>query len=165
MALLADGEGRSQVPASQVPASIAPDSTSVAAAPRAETLILLAGLPLLAAAWALLASGHVLSREMTWDFLFNLAGAWHLMSGQVAHVDFHDPVGRLSFGLTALGFRLVGPTPLAFVVGSLAWALVTFVAAGIASWIVNTALLAKGTANSASSPSGRKRMSLRGRAS
>lgn len=132
MALLADGEGRSQFPA-----SIAPHSTAVVAGARPRVrigaLILLAGLPLLAAAWALLASGHVLSREMTWDFLFNLAGAWHLMSGQVAHVDFHDPVGRLSFGLTALGFRLVGPTPLAFVVGSLAWALVTFVAAGIAA--------------------------------
>lgn len=47
---------------------------------------------------------------MTWDLLFNLAGAWHLHNGQVPHVDFHDPVGQLYFRLTQLGFWLCGPT-------------------------------------------------------
>ncbi len=41
---------------------------------------------------------------MTQDLLFNLSGAWHVYSGHVAHVDFHDASGRLSFLLTALGF-------------------------------------------------------------
>ncbi|MBI3196266.1 MAG: hypothetical protein HYZ40_01915 [Rhodospirillales bacterium] len=127
MALLAERDGQAQrsEPISAVAGS-RPLAFGVA-------LALLAGLPMLAAAWALLASGLVLSREMTWDFLFNLAGAWHLQSGHVAHVDFHDPVGELNFLLTVLGFRLVGPTPLAFVMGSLVWAFVTFVAASIAA--------------------------------
>jgi len=68
---------------------------------------------------------------MTWDLLFNLAGAWHLVNGHVAHVAFHDPVGQLNFLLTVLGFHLIGLTPLAFVVGSLIWAMVTFVAASV----------------------------------
>lgn len=93
--------------------------------------LLVTGLPMIAAAWALLSPGHVLSREMTWDLLFNLAGAWHIASGHAAHVDFHEPVGKLTFLLTALGFRLVGPTPLALVVGCLAWTTVTFVAAAL----------------------------------
>lgn len=92
---------------------------------------LLTGIPILVAAWALLSPGRVLSSEMTWDFLFNLAGAWHLENGHVAHVDFHDPVGQLNFLLTVLGFRLIGLSPLAVIVGSLVWVLVTFVAASV----------------------------------
>jgi hypothetical protein len=48
---------------------------------------------------------------MTWDLLFNLAGAWHLRFGHVPHVDFHEPVGQLNFLLTEAGFLLVGPSP------------------------------------------------------
>jgi hypothetical protein len=79
-------------------------------------VLVLAGLPVLAAAWALLSPPVMLSKTMTQDLLFNLAGAWHLYSGQVAHVDFHDPTGRLSFLLTALGFLVLGPSPFAFLV-------------------------------------------------
>jgi hypothetical protein len=81
------------------------------------TVALLAGVPVLAALWALLSPALVLSREMTWDFVYNLSGAWHLLYGHVAHVDFHEPVGQLNFILTLLGFELVGPTPFAFLVG------------------------------------------------
>src|SRR5882757_4222325 len=81
------------------------------------SLALLAGVPVLVALWALLSPGLVLSHEMTWDFLYNLSGAWHLLYGHVAHVDFHEPVGQLNFILTLLGFELVGPTPFAFLVG------------------------------------------------
>ena len=121
MALLADRDGQSEVS----------EPIFTAAGSRPAAFLLLAGLPVLAAAWALLGSGHVLSREMTWDLLFNLSGAWHLQNGHVPHVDFHDPAGELSYLLTMLGFRLVGPTPLAFVAGSLVWALATFAAAGV----------------------------------
>src|SRR4051812_9820011 len=79
-------------------------------------VLVLAGLPVLAAAWAVLSPPVMLSKAMTQDLLFNLSGAWHVYSGQVPHVDFHDPTGRLSFLLTALGFVLLGPGPFAFLV-------------------------------------------------
>lgn len=83
----------------------------------APSFVAAALVPLLVATWLLLSPGRVFSSEMTWDLLFNLAGAWHLYNGQVAHVDFHDPLGSLSFILTAIGFRVVGTTPLAILVG------------------------------------------------
>ena len=70
---------------------------------------------------------------MTWDFLYNLSGAWHLQHGHVAHVDFHEPVGQLNFMLTLLGFELVGPTPFAFLVGVAVVAAVVFVSASLAA--------------------------------
>ena len=97
-------------------------------------LFLTSVLPLIIGASALLYSGRVLSREMTWDLLFNLAGAWHLSWGHVAHIDFREPVGALNFLLTALGFRLVGYSPFAFVVGAVIVALVLFIAASLAAW-------------------------------
>src|SRR3981189_971935 len=81
------------------------------------TVALLAGVPVLAALWALLSPALVLSREMTWGLVYNLSGAWHPRYGHVAQVDFHEPVGQLNFILTLLGFELVGPTPFAFLVG------------------------------------------------
>ena len=82
-------------------------------------LAIAAGVPVIVGAWALFASGLVLSREMTWDLLFNLEGAWHIEHGHVPHRDFHDPLGPLSFILTNLGFRFAGPTAMAFIVGEL----------------------------------------------
>jgi hypothetical protein len=96
-------------------------------------LALLAGVPVLLAIWALLSPGLVLSHEMTWDFLFNLSGAWHLQHGHVAHVDFHDPVGQLNFMLTLLGFELVGPTPFAFLAGVAIAAVAAFASASLAA--------------------------------
>jgi hypothetical protein len=80
-------------------------------------LLLAAGVPVLAAAWAVLSPAHVISSEMTWDLMFNLAGAWHLWFGHVPHVDFHEPVGTLTFLLTEAGFWLIGPSPKAVPVG------------------------------------------------
>jgi len=97
------------------------------------TFALLAGVPVLVALWALLSPGLVLSHEMTWDFVYNLSGAWHLQHGHVAHVDFHEPVGQLNFMLTALGFGLVGPTPFAFLVGIAIVAAVAFASASVAA--------------------------------
>lgn len=91
-------------------------------------LIALSGLLVASSAWLLASPDYVVSRTMTWDLLFNLAGAWHLYDGQVAHVDFHDPVGSLYFWLTYLGFRLGGPTVFAFVVGQLIVAAALFAA-------------------------------------
>ena len=97
------------------------------------TLVLLAGVPVLVAVWALLSPGLVLSHEMTWDFVYNLSGAWRLQHGHVAHVDFHEPVGQLNFMLTRLGFELVGPTPFAFLVGVTIVAAVVFASASVAA--------------------------------
>src|SRR4051812_3690098 len=97
-------------------------------------LILCSGLPLLIGGGAMLLSPVVLSREMTWDFLFNLAGAWHVHLGQAAHVDFHDPLGALNFHLTALGFRLLGPQPAAFLVGTVMVTAAISTAAALVAW-------------------------------
>lgn len=83
-------------------------------------------------AWLVTSPDRVVSRVMTWDLLFNLAGAWHLQDGQVAHVDFHDPVGGLYFWPTVAGFWLGGPTVKAFVVGQLIVTAALFVAATMA---------------------------------
>jgi hypothetical protein len=97
-------------------------------------LILCCGIPIVAAVWALLAPSVVVSREMTWDLLFNLAGAWHVFNGQVPHVDFHDPGGALPFYLTAIGFHVVGPRPIALLVGSVAIATIISVIALLVAW-------------------------------
>jgi hypothetical protein len=97
-------------------------------------VLVLAALPVAAAIWALLSSPVVLSQDMTWDLLFNLAGAWHLHLGHIAHVDFHEPVGQLNFLLTEIGFRLVGVGPRAFLAGSVLVAAALFAAAASIAW-------------------------------
>jgi hypothetical protein len=75
-----------------------------------------AALPVGVAAAMLIAPQGLLSREMTWDLLFNLGGAWHMQHGHVPHVDFHTPFGRLTFFLTYVGFWIVGPAPQAVLI-------------------------------------------------
>lgn len=99
---------------------------SPGAAMRGIALVLVAGIPLSAAAWVLLAPRYIVSSEMTWDLLFNLAGAWQLQFGHVPHVDFHEPVGALTFRLTQAGFWLLGPTPKAVPMGMVLVAAVLF---------------------------------------
>jgi hypothetical protein len=96
-------------------------------------LIALAGIAVLAAWWTVYSAPVVLSTEMTWDLLFNLAGAWHLQSGHVPHVDFHEPVGVLTFVLTNIGLQVAGASPRALLVGvgivtALVFAFATFAA-------------------------------------
>ena len=137
--------------------------TSWGAMPLA-ALGLTAGLPVVFAIWMLLSPGRVVSREMTWDLLFIVDGAWHVFEGHVPHVDFHDPAGELNFLLTAAGFRLVGPRPDAFLVGSSLMAMALFVCAWIAAgrrlpllpatlFVVFASLLALMPANAGDLPS------------
>jgi hypothetical protein len=79
-------------------------------------LLAASAMAVLLAAWALMSPPTMVSTAMTVDLLFNLAGAWHIYSGDVAYVDFHDAVGPLNFILTAIGFRLLGPGVSAFLV-------------------------------------------------
>ncbi|HYD05792.1 MAG TPA: hypothetical protein VEC60_08700 [Reyranella sp.] len=97
-------------------------------------LLPVTGLPLVAAAWALLSPPYLLSAEMTWDLMFNLAGAWHLRFGHVPHVDFHEPVGALTFLLTEAGFWLVGPAPKAIAAGTAIVAAAMFAMASFVAW-------------------------------
>lgn len=92
-------------------------------------LVLASGLPVLAAAWAVLSPARIVSSEMTWDLMFNLAGAWQLWFGHVPHGDFHEPVGTLTFLLTEAGFWLIGPSPKAVPVGMAIMAAVIFAVA------------------------------------
>ncbi len=85
--------------------------------PRPLPFVLAAVVLVAAAGWLLAAPDRIVSRQMTWDMLFNLAGAWHLHNGHVAHVDFHDPLGVVTFLLTAIGFRLTGPSVWGFIAG------------------------------------------------
>jgi hypothetical protein len=97
--------------------------------PSVAVVLAAAGIPVLVAAWALTSPATLFSRMMTQDLLFNLAGAWQVYLGQIAHVDFHEPSGRLSFLLTAFGFHLLGPGPLAFLVNVGVMTAVLFAAA------------------------------------
>jgi hypothetical protein len=97
-------------------------------------LVALAGVPSLAGVWLLLSPGRLMSREMTWDFLFILSGAWHLHFGHIAHVDFHEPLASLNFLLPLAAFSLFGVTPVAFLASVAAVAALVFVLACWAAW-------------------------------
>jgi hypothetical protein len=99
--------------------------------PSVPMALLLAGLVVLLAAWALVSPPVLLSKAMTQDLLFNLAGAWQVYLGQVPHVDFHDPTGQLSFLLTALGFHFFGPSPFAFLMNVIVVTALLFAASAL----------------------------------
>jgi hypothetical protein len=108
--------------------------TLVGADAHAGILVALAGVPVLGGIWALLSPGRVLSREMTWDFLFLFSGAWHLHYGHVAHVDFHTVLGVLNFLPLLAGFQIFGISPLAFLAGVIMVVLAVFTLASWAAW-------------------------------
>lgn len=89
---------------------------------RALVLLAVVAPLIVGAVWLLLGAPTVFSREMSWDLLFNLDGAWNLWNGRVLHVDVHDPLGIVTFGLTALGFHIAGIGPRAFLVGEVLYA-------------------------------------------
>lgn len=72
---------------------------------------------------------QIYSRGMTWDLLFNLSGAWAIYNGLTLHVDFHDPLGGVSFWLTTLGFVIGGVSVWSFAIGKLIMTGVVFLVA------------------------------------
>jgi hypothetical protein len=54
-----------------------------------------------------------------WDVFILMDGGWRVFSGQVAHTDFHNPIGVLTYALIALGMDLNGPSLQAQALGSL----------------------------------------------
>ena len=134
MRKFADGEGQSIFVLGATEAKRLVGVSLLDTRTSAAELVALAGLPVLAGAWALMSPPVVLLSAMTWDFLFNLSGAWHLYLGHAAHVDFHEPVGQLNFILTAIGFHLLGPGPFAFLVNVAIVVSVLYAASFLAAW-------------------------------
>ncbi|MBN9524966.1 MAG: hypothetical protein J0H82_02105 [Alphaproteobacteria bacterium] len=100
---------------------------------RPATLVLIAGIPALIAAWAVWSTETMLSRYGVMDLLFNLAGGWHIANGQAAHDGFHEAVGQLNFLLTAIAFQVVGPSVRAFLVGEIIMLALLFATACVAA--------------------------------
>jgi hypothetical protein len=81
-----------------------------------------AGLGLLAffvplvAAFAILGAPPVTGGP--WDMLGFLAGGWRIVNGQIPHTDFHDPLGPLTFLLTAFGMKVATPSTASITYGS-----------------------------------------------
>ena len=99
-----------------------------------QLLLLLTG-PLLVLRFAALGlEERVLSREMVWDLLYLLSGAWHMHAGHVPHVDFHSELGTLNFLLVELGFRVMGTNVSAVVFAKAVIAALIFAAAVLASY-------------------------------
>lgn len=95
-------------------------------------LVAMSAAVFVAAGWLLGSPNLIVSRAMTWDMLFNLAGAWHLQQGHIPHVDYHDPLGTAGFRLTQLGFMLTGVSVWGFIAGEI----VAGAAVGVAATIV-----------------------------
>lgn len=85
------------------------------------------------ASWMLASPGLIVSRHMTWDMLFNLAGAWQLQNGHVMHIDFHDPLGTVAFRMSEIGFWLTGVSVWGYIVGEILAAAVVAIAAVVAA--------------------------------
>ncbi|MEJ7929789.1 hypothetical protein WG922_07380 [Ramlibacter sp. AN1015] len=71
------------------------------------------------------------------DVFILVNGAWRLTLGQIPHVDFHNPIGVLTYSLVELGMALEGPESL-----GLSWAgfLLLALAGPWASWAAYTRL-------------------------
>jgi len=76
---------------------------------------------------------RVFSREMVWDLLYLLGGAWHMHAGHVPHVDFHSELGVLNFLLVDLGFKVVGTNVFAVMFAKAIVGVSIFIAASVAS--------------------------------
>ena len=64
-----------------------------------------------------------------WDVFVLLDSGWRIISGQIPHTDFHNPIGPLTYELIALGMRLAGPSlrsigygDVIFLFGATTWA-------------------------------------------
>jgi hypothetical protein len=60
--------------------------------------------------------------EAPWDVFVLLGGAWRISAGQIANVDFANPIGPLVYWLTAFGMRFAGASLLSLVYGNIAFA-------------------------------------------
>lgn len=63
-----------------------------------------------------------------WDVFILLGEAWRIISGQIPHTDFHNPVGPLSYSLIALGMRIGDISLAGYVYGNVVFLLI------VSSW-------------------------------
>src|SRR5271168_4199303 len=47
-------------------------------------------------------------RDGAWDIIMLLNGGWRVFSGQIPHVDYHNPIGSLTYLLIAFGMKVAG---------------------------------------------------------
>jgi len=59
-----------------------------------------------------------------WDVFIILDEAWRILCGQIPHTDFHNPIGPLSYSLTALGMKAGGLSLAGYVYGNVLFLLV-----------------------------------------
>lgn len=53
-----------------------------------------------------------------WDTNLLLNGGWRIVSGQVPHTDFHNPIGALPYLLVAFGMKVAAPSTSSIAYGS-----------------------------------------------
>jgi len=53
-----------------------------------------------------------------WDVFILLDGAWRILSGQIPHTDFHNPIGSLTYFLIAIGMKISDPSLNGYVYGN-----------------------------------------------
>ena len=97
MRKFADGEGQSIFVLGATEAKRRKSVSLLNTRTSAAELVVLAGLTLLAGAWALMSPPVVFLSSMTWDLLFNLSGAWQSPFGACGACRFPRAVGRLTF--------------------------------------------------------------------
>ncbi len=66
-----------------------------------------------------------------WDVVVLLNGAWRILCGQVPNMDYHSPLGPLTFLLVALGMKAAGPSAAAIPIG------IVFLAGCLLPWAWN----------------------------
>ncbi|HTV40861.1 MAG TPA: hypothetical protein VMF08_09810 [Candidatus Sulfotelmatobacter sp.] len=59
---------------------------------------------------AMLCLGAAPFRDGAWDAIILLNGGWRIVSGQIPHTDYHNPVGPLTYLLVAFGIKVAGPS-------------------------------------------------------
>ncbi len=53
-----------------------------------------------------------------WDVVSLLNAAWRILNGQIPHVDYHNPIGLLTYLPIVFGMKFAGPSTSAIVYGS-----------------------------------------------
>jgi hypothetical protein len=59
-----------------------------------------------------------------WDVFTLLDEAWRILCGQIAHTDFHNPIGPLTYSLIALGMKIGGVSLAGYTYGNVLFLLV-----------------------------------------
>lgn len=67
----------------------------------------------------LLSTGASHINAIPWDVLLLLDAGWRILNGQIPHTDYYNPIGPLTYLLTALGMKVAQPSVSSIVYGNL----------------------------------------------